>query len=106
MKRPEGIWRRQLPLKFALDTALRSSLDKKDRELVTLATEWPLIAGAEIARFCHPKSIRKSKQEAVLYIAVESGYATFLQHELPQLQTRIAQFLGEGRIQRIRLEQC
>lgn len=106
MRRPEGVWRRQQPLANALEGALKSALDKKDKQLVTLATNWPLIAGSEIARFSYPKAIRGYKGQGTLILAVESGYATFLQHELPALSERIAQFLGTSRITRIKLESC
>lgn len=104
MKRREGgIWGEK-PLKSAVGNLLKETMDKADRQLITLITEWPLIVGEEIAKYSHPHSLKRSRNEAVLRIGVESGFATFLQHELPQVKERIAQFVGAGAVTRIQLE--
>lgn len=104
MKRREGgIWGEK-PLSSAVGNLLKGAMEKSDRQLVTLITEWPLIVGEDMARYSHPHSLKRNRNEAVLKLGVESGYATFVQHELPTIKERIAQFIGAGAVTRIMLE--
>lgn len=88
-----------------------------------LATEWPIIVGQDIARYCLPKKLTMSRSGksggqlrdgqppggeqggATLTLRVEPGFATELQHLEPQLIERINGYFGYPAVARIRLQQ-
>ncbi|MEO1040735.1 MAG: DUF721 domain-containing protein [Pseudomonadota bacterium] len=67
-----------------------------------LASEWPSIAGPEIAALCRPLRIINRGRSQALEVAVKSGAAAMkIQYAQEALLGRIRQHLGMPRLQRL-----
>ena len=69
----------------------------------TLVLRWREIAGEDIARIAEPLKLTEGPEGQVLTLKCEAGATVFLQHQTRELQQRLATYLGQGRIARIRL---
>ena len=69
----------------------------------TLVLRWREIAGEDIARVAEPLKLTEGPEGGVLTLKCDVGAAVFLQHQTRTLQERLATYLGQGRIARIRL---
>lgn len=72
-----------------------------------LLTQWPEIAGADIARACRPVKISygKGAMGATLTLLTTGAAAPLLQMQLPQLRERVNACYGYSAISRITLTQ-
>lgn len=74
-----------------------------------LVTDWPAIAGAEIAARCQPERLdfpRGERMDGTLHLRVEGAWALAIQHLEPQLVARINASLGYRAVARLRLIQA
>ena len=102
MVRPLSIWGEK-PLKSALTSLLKPVLNERDRLLITLTSEWKLIVGDEIAQFTRPQDIKITKTDRILTLGVVSGMNTLITHQEPELLEKINQFIGQGKVTRIKV---
>jgi hypothetical protein len=76
-----------------------------------LLTQWPAVAGEDIARHCEPERIKwpRSSQEkrgATLVLRAAPGRALDLQHETTHIAERINRFYGYEAIAAIKIIQA
>ena len=102
MVRPLSIWGEK-PLKSALTSLLKPMLNERDKLLISLTNEWSLIVGAEIAAYAWPQEIKVTKTDRILTLAVTPGMNTFVTHQEPELLEKIGQFIGPGKVTRIKV---
>ena len=69
----------------------------------TLVLRWTEIAGASVAAIASPSRLQDGPNGAILTLRCDPGVAVFLQHETRGLISRLNDYLGAGRIARIRL---
>ena len=69
----------------------------------SLISRWAEIAGPGVARVAEPVRFQEAAGGGVLCLRCEAGAAVFLQHETRALIGRVNQYLGAGRVARIRL---
>ena len=70
-----------------------------------LTSHWPQIVGTKWAKLSRPLGVRGAKGEKTLVIEAQGPAATLLQANSGQLLGKINQFLGDGAITKIRVQQ-
>lgn len=69
-----------------------------------IVSQWPSIVGAELAAHTLPEKLslpKGKKTDGTLVISCENGFATELQHRIPQIMERLAAYLGYQAVSRI-----
>ena len=69
----------------------------------TLLIRWSEIVGPQIARIALPQRWQDGPEGAVLTLKCEAGAAVLLQHQTRMLIERLNTYLGQGRINRLKL---
>jgi hypothetical protein len=104
------------PLQALLENCLEPSLKAKGFASSAIHLHWDDIAGAHLAPWSEPVSLRwpprppgadpaQSKDGAILTIKVEGAFALDLQHQTPQVIQRINGFFGWRCVERLVLKQ-
>jgi len=70
-----------------------------------LTSHWPQIVGTNWAKLSRPLGVRGAKGEKTLVIEAQGPAATLIQANSGQLLGKINQFLGDGAITKIRVQQ-
>lgn len=73
-----------------------------------LIMEWPAIVGKELAQVSSPTKLQytgEGRQRGCLHLRVAPGWATEIQHSMPQILDRITLFLGYPAVERIQIMQ-
>ena len=102
MVRPLSIYGEK-PLKSALTSLLKHILNERDRLLITLNQEWGFIVGDDVARYTRPIEVKFTKTERILTLGVTPAMNTLVAHQETELLERINQFLGQGKITRLKI---
>jgi hypothetical protein len=103
-------------LQSLVDECLEPSLKAKGFASSAIHLHWPDIAGAALAPWSEPVSLKwpprppgmdpeKAKDGAVLTIKVEGAFALELQHQVPQILQRVNGFFGWRCVERILIKQ-
>lgn len=74
----------------------------------SIVTRWRDIVGSKYAEVSAPESIRfpvGQKSGGTLNLIVASGFATMMQHVLPEIVERVNRFFGYGAIAKVALRQ-
>jgi len=87
----------------------RQALGRRGLAEGGLIAEWPNIVGSEVAARCRPETLapaRKGRRdEGVLTLKVEPGFALEAQHLAPLLLERVNGYFGYRAVARLRLQQ-
>jgi hypothetical protein len=73
-----------------------------------MLTDWPQIAGKELASHCWPEKVsfpKGKKTDGTLTIGVENGFALELQHMQPVILERVNRFYGYQALTRLAIYQ-
>ena len=90
-------------MKSALTSLLKPMLNERDKLLITLTSEWKLIVGDDIASYTSPQEIKITKTDRILTLGVTAGMNTLIAHQEPELLEKINQFVGQGKVTRIKV---
>lgn len=74
----------------------------------SIVTRWCDIVGSKYAEVSAPESIRfpvGQKSDGTLNLIVANGFATMIQHVLPEIVERVNRFFGYGAIAKVTLRQ-
>jgi len=92
-----------------LPQVTRRALGRRGLAEGGLVAEWPNIVGSEIAARCRPEALapaRKGRRdEGVLTLKVDPGFALEAQHLAPILLERVNGYFGYRAVDRLRLQQ-
>jgi hypothetical protein len=91
-------------LAYCVEPVTLPVMKKQGLAGIRIITDWPIIVGASLAQRCIPEELnfpRGKKSGGTLSIAVESGFAPQLQHEIPVIIERLANYFGYKAVARI-----
>ncbi len=92
------------PLGECVEPVIKPALKDKGLAGSRIIIDWEKIAGAKMASRCVPEKLsfpRGKTTDGTLTIAVENGFATELQHQIPLILERLAIYFGYKAISRI-----
>ncbi|NNC38657.1 MAG: DUF721 domain-containing protein [Hyphomonadaceae bacterium] len=90
---------------MAVNRVIRPLSKKFGPGASALASHWPQIVGEKWAKLSRPRGVRGAKGEKTLMIEAQGPAATLLQANSKQLLDKINQFLGDGAITKLRIQQ-
>lgn len=90
---------------MAVNRVIRPLSKKFGPGASALTSHWPQIVGAKWAKLSRPRGMRGAKGEKTLIIEAQGPAATLLQANSGQLLNKINQFLGDGAITKLRIQQ-
>lgn len=90
---------------MAVNRVLRPLSKKFGPGASALTSHWPQIVGEKWAKLSRPMGVRGAKGEKTLLIEAQGPAATLIQANSGQLLDKINQFLGDGAITKIRVQQ-
>jgi len=90
---------------MAINRVLRPLSKKFGPGASALTSHWPQIVGTKWAKLSRPLGVRGAKGEKTLVIEAQGPAATLIQANSGQLLGKINQFLGDGAITKIRVQQ-
>jgi hypothetical protein len=99
-----------------VERSLSETLKAKGFADTSVHNHWAEIAGADLAAWSEPVSLRwpqrgpgadpdKAREGAVLTVKVESAFALDLQHMAPQIMERVNRFIGWRCVEKLALKQ-
>ena len=89
----------------ALTGAASPALKPFGFERHEIVTRWPLIVGESLAQMTHPERLSRGPDGACLTVRVEGAAALELQHQTPQVISRINAYFGADLVRRLKLLQ-
>lgn len=92
-------------LNEVLQKATKPLYKKRSQTERRLFTEWPLIVGAELAKYTVPEKVLYRGEEKVLQLAADSMAALTLQHQEPKILQQIGTYFGYQGITRLKITQ-
>ncbi len=94
-------------LNAAVAAITRQALGRRRSQLASVLSDWPMIAGPELAAKAVPQRLRSGRSDAgaELTLRVDPADALELQHESPRLMDRLNAHFGFRAIARITLVQ-
>jgi hypothetical protein len=96
------------PVGTVLNTVTAPIVRKHGSVKARIFAQWPQIVGEDLAAKCQPKTLTfspQSKNSGKLTLTVRNGFALEIQHSVPLILERLANFLGSRCIESIRIVQ-
>lgn len=91
----------------AVARAALPALKRFGFETARLITDWPRIVGDALAQVTQPLRLTRTPHEGTtLSVAVDGAAAVVLQHQTPQILSRVNAYLGPPGVQRLKLVQA
>ncbi|MBN8553578.1 MAG: DUF721 domain-containing protein [Caulobacterales bacterium] len=106
-KRPRPLRRPAPPAGKSLAPLIKALDARFGQGTGALENRWPEIVGEQLARVTEPVKLSKGRpgQGGALELRVVGPAAAFVQHQAPEIISRVNLFLGEGAVERLRISQ-
>lgn len=89
---------------------MRDAASKRGIAEVRLITHWTEIVGAQLAAVCRPLRVKHDRTRpdagGTLILAVETAYASEIEHQKPRMLERINAYYGYGAITALKITQA